>query len=109
MPARAQDAAAVDAKHYQVEFENDQVRAHHLRTAREGRNALAPGRRDRVTECLARQFTLPGGKTQDVAAKAGTAQWTEPSVHLPEHVGDKACEVIQVELKTRPAHTAKKK
>ena len=46
---------------------------------------------------------MPGGKTQDVVLKAGKVQWSEPTTHLPENLGDKGFDVIQVELKGNPA------
>jgi hypothetical protein len=52
------------------------------------------------------RFTLPDGKTQDVAIKAGTVQWDGGGKHLPENTGDKPFELILVELKSKAA-TAK--
>jgi hypothetical protein len=49
------------------------------------------------------KFTMPDGKTQDVAVKAGKVQWSDPTTHLPENLSDKPMEVIQVELKAKPA------
>jgi hypothetical protein len=46
---------------------------------------------------------MPGGKTKDVVAKAGTVQWSEPATHLPENLENKGFEVLQVELKAKPA------
>jgi quercetin dioxygenase-like cupin family protein len=51
------------------------------------------------------KFSLPGGKTQDTAFKAGTVQWTDATVHMPENTGTKGFELIQVELKSKPAAT----
>ena len=52
------------------------------------------------------RFTLPDGKTQDVAVKAGSTQWNAGGKHLPENVGDKPFELLLVELKHKAA-TAK--
>ncbi|HXQ31472.1 MAG TPA: hypothetical protein VN790_05860 [Steroidobacteraceae bacterium] len=101
--ARAQDAAKVDPKHYKVEFENDQVRVLRITYGPHEKSAMhshPAGVVVYLTDAHVK-FTLPGGKTQDVVGKAGSVQWTEPTTHLPENVGDKAMEAIQVEFKTK--------
>ena len=103
--ASAQDAAKVDPKHYKVEFENDQVRVLHITYGPHEKSAMHSHPASVVVFLTDGhvKFTMPGGKTQDVVAKGGTVQWSEPSTHLPENLGDKGFEVIQVELKTKPA------
>jgi quercetin dioxygenase-like cupin family protein len=55
------------------------------------------------------QFSFPDGKKQPVSTKAGDSQYTPAQVHLPENTGDKAFDVIVVELKSKPAQGTKKK
>jgi quercetin dioxygenase-like cupin family protein len=104
--ARAQDAAKVDPKHYKVEFENDQVRVLRITYGPHEKSHMhshPPGVVVYLTDGHGK-FTFPGGKTQDAEFKAGTVQWTDATTHLPENLGDKGFEVIQVELKpARPA------
>ena len=102
---RAQDAAKVDAKHYTVAFENDQVRvlkAHYgpgeKSTMHSHPNAVAVFLSDATGK-----FTFPDGTTKDFNPKAGEVLWNDPMVHLPENAGDKAFDVVVVELKTKPA------
>ena len=102
---RAQDAAKVDAKHYTVAFENDQVRvlkAHYdpgeKSTMHSHPNTVAVF----LTDATGR-FTFPDGKSQDFNGKAGDVIWDDAKVHLPENTGDKALDVVVVELKGKPA------
>ena len=102
-PAVAQDPTQVDAKHYTVAFENDQVRVlritygpHEKSVMHEHPNAVAVF----LVEGHMK-FTLPDGKTQDVNVKAGDSKWTPAGKHLPENQGDKPFEVVLVELKTK--------
>lgn len=102
--SRAQDAAEVDAEHYRVAFENDQVRvlrinygAHESSVMHSHPAAVAVFLND-----LHGRFTMPGGETRDVNVEAGTVQWAEAEVHQPQNLGDAPFEVIQIELKPRP-------
>jgi quercetin dioxygenase-like cupin family protein len=102
---RAQDAAKVDAKHYTVAFENDQVRvlkAHYgsgeKSTMHSHPNTVAVF----LTDAKGR-FTFPDGKSQDFTGKAGDVIWDDARVHLPENTGDKAFDVVVVELKGNPS------
>ena len=108
VPAKAQDAVKVDSKHYKVEFENDQVRVLRITYAPHEKSVMH-GHPANVAVFLTdgqARFTLPDGKTQDVAFKAGTTQWDAGGKHLPENVGDKPFELVVVELKGKSA-TAK--
>ena len=103
--ASAQDAAKVDAKHYKVEFENDQVRILRINVGPHEKSAThshPAGVVVFLTDGHFR-FTLPGGKTEESTVKAGTVRWSDAVTHLGENVGDNATEVIQVELKGKPA------
>lgn len=101
----AQDAAKVDPKHYKVVLENDQVRVLRISYGPHEKSVMhshPPGVVVYLTDARGK-FTLPGGKTQDAVTKAGTVVWTDGTTHMPENTGDKAFEVIQVELKTKSA------
>lgn len=103
--ALAQDAVKMDAKHYQVVFENDQVRVLRI--------TYGPGEKSVMHEHPANlavfltdvhaRFTLPDGKTQEAHSKAGAIEWDAGGKHLPENLSDKSFELILVELKTKPA------
>jgi quercetin dioxygenase-like cupin family protein len=104
----AQDAVKVDAKHYTVEFENDQVRVlrikygpHEKSIMHQHPNSVAIFMTDANGK-----FSFPKDAAQDVMSKAGQVQWTPATTHLPENTGDQPFEVILVELKSKT--TAKK-
>ena len=108
-PARAQDSTVVDSKHYKVEFENDQVRVVRITYGPHEKSVMHAHPANVavfLTDGQAR-FTLPDGTTQDVPVKAGTTQWDPGGKHLPENTGDKAFEVVLVELKSQPAAAKK--
>ena len=42
---------------------------------------------------------MPDGKTMDIAAQTGGAQWAVAEEHLPENLDDEPLEVVLVELK----------
>lgn len=104
-PATAQDPTKVDAKHYKVEFENDQVRVLRINYGAKEKSVMHqhPGAvAVFLTEGNAK-FTLPDGKTINEPVKAGSTKWTPAGKHLPENVGDKPFEVVLVEIKEKPA------
>ena len=103
--AMAQDPVKVDAKHYKVEFENDQVRVLRITYGAHEKSVMHqhPGNVAVFLTDIQGKFTLPDGKTQDVSAKAGTSQWDGGGKHLPENVSDKPFELVLVELKSKPA------
>lgn len=105
VPAAAQDAVKADPKHYKVVFENDQVRVLHITYGPHEKSVMHAHPANVavfLTDAHAR-FVLPDGKTQDVPVKAHTTQWDPGGTHLPENIGDKAFEVMLVELKTKAA------
>lgn len=105
----AQDAAKVDAKHYKVLSENDQVRilkVHYGPHEKSVMHSHPAGVAVFLTDSTAR-FTFPDGKTQDMTTKAGDAQYTPAVVHLPENLGDSGMDVIVVEFKGRAGKAAK--
>jgi quercetin dioxygenase-like cupin family protein len=104
IPALAQDPTKVDAKHYKVEFENDQVRVLRI-TYPPGEKSVMhehPGAVAVFLNDVKGQFTLPDGTKVPNDAKAGSAIWTEAGKHLPENLGTKPFELILVEIKTKP-------
>ena len=101
--AVAQDPTVVDAKHYKVTFENEQVRILKITygpkeksVMHEHPNAVAVFLTDGQVK-----FQLPDGKSQDATVKAGESMFSPAGKHLPENVGDKPFEVVLVELKTK--------
>lgn len=104
-PAFAQDPAKVDAKHYKVEFENDQVRVLRIKYGVKEKSVMHehPGAVAVFLTDGHAQFTLPDGKTVDSPIKAGTAQFTAAGKHLPENLGDKPFELVLVEVKEKAA------
>ena len=109
-PALAQDAVKVDAKHYKVEFENAKVRVLHA-TYGPHEKSVMHSHPEAVAVFLTdgkARFTFPDGKTQDADIKAGTAMWNAATTHLPENIGEKAFEVMVIELKGTKGAPAKK-
>lgn len=104
--ALAQDPVKVDPKHYKLEFENPRVRVlrihygpHEKSVMHSHPDAVAIFLTDSHTS-----FTFPDGKSEVRDAKAGDSRWTPAETHLPENLGDKAEDVIVVELKGGAAH-----
>ena len=98
---RAQDAGKVDAKHYTVSFENDQVRILKVHYG-PGEKSVRHSHPNTVAVFLtdaAGKFTFPDGKTQEFNVKAGDAIFDTAKAHLPENTSDKAFDVVVVELK----------
>jgi quercetin dioxygenase-like cupin family protein len=106
----AQDAVKVDPKHYTVVTDNAEVRVLKVHYGAHEKSVMH-SHPDAVAVFLTdgnAKFTFPDGKTQDVATKAGEAMFTPAGVHLPENTGDKAFDVIVVELKGKGAKPAAK-
>lgn len=105
----AQDPVKVDPKHYKVETENAQVRvlrAHygpHEKSVMHSHPAVVA---IYLTDGSIRMHT-PDGKSQDNQGKAGQAMYMPAGVHQPENIGDKAFDVIVVELKGEAPPAAK--
>lgn len=102
---QAQDAAKVDAKHYTVAFENDQVRVLKVHYG-PGEKSTMHSHPNTVAVFLTDakgRFTFPDGKTQDFDVKAGEALADTAKAHLPENTGDKAFDLVVVELKGKPS------
>jgi quercetin dioxygenase-like cupin family protein len=97
----AQDAAKVDPKHYTVVSENDKVRILKVHYGPHEKSVMH-SHPDAVAVFLTDskgQFNYPDGKKEEMAGKAGDTRFTPATTHLPENTGDKAFDVIVVELK----------
>jgi quercetin dioxygenase-like cupin family protein len=102
---RAQDAVKVDPKHYTVAFENDQVRVLKVHYG-PGEKSTMHSHPNTVAVFLTDakgRFTFPDGKTQDFDVKAGEAIADTAKAHMPENTGDKAFDLVVVELKGKPS------
>lgn len=99
----AQDPTVVDAKHYTVEFENDQIRVVRIKYA-PGDKSVMHFHPAAVAVFLVDQnvkFTFADGKVEEVAIKTGQTMVTPAGKHLPENIGSDTLELILVELKTK--------
>jgi len=78
VPAMAQDPTKVDAKHYKVEFENDQVRILRIKYGPKEKSVMHehPAAVAVFLTDGSAKFGLPDGKTQDAPIKAGVAQFS---------------------------------
>lgn len=101
----AQDAVKADPKHYSVMSENEQVRilkvhygAHEKSIMHSHPDAVAVFLNDANVH-----FSYPDGKSEDRSVKAGDAQFTPHTVHLPENAGDSGMDVIVIEMKGKMA------
>jgi quercetin dioxygenase-like cupin family protein len=105
----AQDAVKVDPKHYKVVTENDQVRILKVHYGPHEKSVMHshPATVAVFLTDAKGQFTFPDGKKQEFTGKEDEAQYAASTVHLPENTGDKAMDIIVVELKGKVAKPAK--
>ncbi|RPI20199.1 MAG: hypothetical protein EHM61_27550 [Acidobacteria bacterium] len=105
VPALAQDPAKAAANQCKVVLENDHVRVLHWTVGSHEKTAMHehPALVSISLFDSETRFTAPDGKTKDVQSKAGQATWSDPEKHSSENLGDKAGDIIQVELKKKPA------
>ncbi len=97
----AQDPVKVDAAHYKVEFENDQVRVLRITYGPHEKSVMHEHPASVgvfLTEQTAK-FTLGDGKTLERSWKVGQALFIPAEKHLPENLSDKPLELVLVELK----------
>jgi quercetin dioxygenase-like cupin family protein len=101
----AQDAAKVDPTHYTVVSENAQVRILKVHYGPHEKSVMHshPATVAVFLTDAAAKFTYPDGKTEIVNVKAGDAQYSASTIHLPENTGDTGMDVIVVELKGKAA------
>jgi len=104
----AQDAAKVDPKHYTVMSENDQVRILKVHYGPHEKSVMHshPAAVAVFLTDATGQFSYPDGKKESFAVKAGEAQYTPATIHLPENTSDKGMDLIVVELKGKAAMAA---
>ncbi len=105
LPVMGQDVVKVDPQHHKVEFENDQVRV--LRWS------IGPHEKSPMHEHPANiavfltdadvKITFPDGTTAERHAQAGQVFSSAPVKHAAENVGEKPIEMVQIELKPKPA------
>jgi quercetin dioxygenase-like cupin family protein len=95
------DSPKADPAHHKVELENDQVRVVRWRLAPHEKTALHdhPGLVSVLLTDADVRLTAPDGKVSELHAKAGTAAWRNPTVHVAENVGDRPVEGVLVEPK----------
>ena len=100
--ALAQDPVSVDAKHYKVMFENDQVRVLRIHYSPKEKSVMHEHPASVVvflSTCKAK-FTLPDGSTTTAGGgKAGSVRFTDAGKHLPEDIGATPIDAVLVELK----------
>ncbi len=104
MEAFGQDPTVVDAEHYTVEFENDQVRVLRISYA-PGEESVMHEHPNGVAVFLAdgdTEMKLGDGTTIQDIRKSGEAIWATAGKHLPKNIGDNKSELILVELKSQP-------
>ena len=101
----ADDAVKVDPKHYTVATENDRVRVLKVHYGPHEKSVMHTHPASVavfLTDCTGK-FTFPDGKTQEFTAKAGDVMYSAATTHLPENTGDKAFDVVVIELKGKTA------
>ena len=99
--ALAQDPVKVDAKHYKVMLDNDQVRVLKIRYGPKEKSVMHEHPAGVVVflNNSKTKFTLPDGSKVDGGGKAGDAQFTDAGKHLPQNVVSTTLEAVLVELK----------
>jgi len=100
--ALAQDPVNVDAKHYKVMFENDQVRVLKIHYNPKEKSVMHEHPASVVVflSTSKAKFTLPDGTTTtDGGGKAGSVRYADAGKHLPENIGSTPVEAVLVELK----------
>ena len=99
--ALAQDPVKVDANHYKVMFENDQVRVLRIHYNPKEKSVMHEHPASVVVflSDSKTRFTLPDGSATTEAGKAGQVRFSEAGKHLPEDIGATPVEAVLVELK----------
>lgn len=106
--ALAQDAVKVDAKHYKVLLENDQVRVLRIKYNPKEKSVMHEHPANVVVFLSGSQtkFTLADGSTTEASPKPGEVGFGEAVKHLPENIGNTPVDAVLVELKSKAAMTA---
>ncbi len=95
------DPTIIDAKHYKVVFENDQVRVLRISYGA-GEKSVMHKHPEGIAVFLTDgkgKFNFPDGKTKEISWKAGQTIWLSATTHQPENLTNVPFELIQVELK----------
>jgi quercetin dioxygenase-like cupin family protein len=103
--AFAQDPVKVDAQHYKILLENDQVRVLKIKYNPKEKSVMHEHPASVVVFLADAQtkFTLPDGSSTTAGPKAGEVQFSEAAKHLPENIGNTPVDAVLVELKGKPA------
>lgn len=99
--ARAQDPVRVAPGVYKVVLENDRVRVLEV-TLKPGEKVPMHSHPANVIYPLnaaKARFTLPDGKSIEVALEPGAVAWHEPETHSSENIGKTEARVLVIELK----------
>ena len=96
-----QDPVKVDPSHYKVEHEDEHVRVLRIRYGPREKSPMHwhPAVVATFLTDLNGRFTMPDGTTQDITVKAGEVMAMPAGDHAPENLGDRAFELVVVELK----------
>jgi quercetin dioxygenase-like cupin family protein len=99
--ALAQDPVKVDANHYKVMLENDQVRVLRIHYGPKEKSVMHEHPASVVVflSDSKTRFTLPDGSATTDAGKAGQVKFSDAGKHLPEDIGTTPVEAVLVELK----------
>ncbi len=102
-PVLAQDPVKVDAKHFKVEFENDQVRVLRFKAAPHDKSPMHEHPNSVVISLTGgtTTFTAPDGKTSKTTRQPGQVMWRPAEKHASEN-GDKPTEAILIEINWKP-------
>lgn len=96
------DPIQVDAKHYTIELETDQVRVLRAKYGpgeKSGMHAHPALIGVMLTDARIR-MSYPDGRTEEITAKAGDVLNMPATVHCPENLAGEAFEAILIELKS---------
>jgi quercetin dioxygenase-like cupin family protein len=97
------DPVKTDPRHYQLEFENAQVRVIRVKIEAHGTAPMHQHSLNRITVFLTDQeFRVQdaNGKVERMKHKAGDAVWGTPTTHTEENLSDHPFEVVAIELKS---------
>ncbi len=102
--SHGKDAAEVDPKHYEVEYENDRLRVLRVRFGPNEKSVMhshPSGVVIMLSDCDFKTY-MPQGKARYIIGKSGQViGFDEPFEHLPENLSKKPFEAIFVEVKER--------
>jgi quercetin dioxygenase-like cupin family protein len=99
--ANGQDATVVDPDHYQVEFENDQIRVLRITYGPNEKSVMHehPNGYSVILTDGKWKMTNAEGESEEIEVSAGDSGWRPAETHLPENLSDHTAEVVLVELK----------